>query len=456
MEDEIKALRLQNKELADHAGVSQSQLFETTALLPPSVPGSAADLKEDEEPVSDGAGSLVFKQNLKNKTPRRGTFAPNPQAPSWSPSESTQKKGARVGVKPHGGGAPLRPPSSATKAEPSNRGLQNMSLVKASNPKPGVAAKEPEVWYVEDVKKALEHLYEMVKGTIVNIYKDGTPRVPDNQLSTREPATWHYLTELVNPGNPRHGTSHMKYLLSAQTYRRYILKRVILDYLFKKIFNPNVFFGFDPETDQRLLALQEEMSKLASKLIFCLIPRDSVPLSVLCYFVVFLLLLTNHHAIEENPRLTARQRQRTVAEHGRLIRLIVNHEKGNQFRSEQVQSHAKLLAAILRPMRNNTVSEEANLVALRIVINNAWNTMAKVWSSDMTLHWTFPKCGDKFSQATMECHNQVHLDRTPEALQSAQYRISLVVGPNVSLRDDRVDPILKSYSIRKAEILAMK
>lgn len=115
-----------------------------------------------------------------------------------------------------------------------------------------------------------------------------------------------------------------------------------------------------------------------------------------------------------------------------------------------------MLLAIMRPMRNTTVTDEMALKALRIFIKASYNMSMKIWSSNMTLHYYFPETGNKFSVATMDAKNGNILGGNPEHLQHSQYRISLVVGPTLTLRDDRETRFLKTFGIRKAEVLVMK
>lgn len=74
----------------------------------------------------------------------------------------------------------------------------------------------------------------------------------------------------------------------------------------------------------------------------------------------------------------------------------------------------------------------------------------------MTLHFQFPECASKFTMATMKPLNGQVLAASPEALQFNQYRISFVVAPIITLRDDREANLMRTYGVRKAEVIVMK
>ncbi|RYP84536.1 hypothetical protein DL770_005190 [Monosporascus sp. CRB-9-2] len=467
LEEEIKGLRLRNKELAEMAGVSESQaLVKASVNIPPSAPESAVGSKGKDDDASTAAGSVIRN---KEKGPQSTTFVPNPQAPSWTPSLKSENGDRAPTPGPYtirdGAKTPRIPafqnfpdnfafgsghPSQGVRGAPSpflvDRDGNEHVLPPSAFPPPGMESSanyspfgpgEPfgssgeeglmanphrkEHWNAGDVRTAIDRIYEMAKGTIVSNHKQGTPYVPDQMLSVQEPNTWVFLVNMVYPNKPE-GFSHMKYLLSVPAYRPYILQRVILDYIFKKMIAPVIFLGFTPEMDQHLHALQDQISSFA----------------------------------HGNQRTTSRNRQRVIEEHARLVKAILAHPNAKKFRDETVDRHAQMLAMILRPMRNNTVDDETALKSLRILVKAAWNTSTKIWSSNMTLHYYFPECGTKFAMATMEALNGNHLASSPEHLQFAQYRISLVVAPTLTLRDDREAGLLKTFGIRKAEVLVMK
>ena len=110
----------------------------------------------------------------------------------------------------------------------------------------------------------------------------------------------------------------------------------------------------------------------------------------------------------------------------------------------------------MKPMRGSQVTDEAGIKAMTILIKAAWNATCKIWTSKMTLHHYFPDCGTKFAIATMSALNGQLLATTPAQLQFNQYRISFVVAPTLTLRDDREANFMRTFGIRKAEVIVMK
>lgn len=291
--------------------VSPSDGTETSdPFLPPSVPQSSASVEENDDVESRMTDDIVFK----GKTPTRDTFRPNPKAPIWAPSVTSDGKKTEAtpsrSAKKASGGVPLhRLPdeiesahSGSSKASPAPTG--NTERAEIVSPFPaakqktqpffpgpaheasntaggdnsnatysGIVTKRPETgdpnrpedWTAEDVRAAMSHLYEMARGVIVNKFRPGETNVPDEMLSTQEPNTWAYLNNLIYPGKPE-SAAHLKYLLSIMAYRPYVMERVLLDYTFKKMMSPGIFLGFTGEMDKHLAALQEQILNYTGKL----------------------------------------------------------------------------------------------------------------------------------------------------------------------------------------------
>lgn len=69
-----------------------------------------------------------------------------------------------------------------------------------------------------------------------------------------------------------------------------------------------------------------------------------------------------------------------------------------------------------------------------------------------TINFFFPDTGGKFSAASMICRNDPAKD--PLAIQQKQMRLSLVVTPVITARDDRGNKIVAS-TLHKALVLCM-
>ena len=471
----------------------------SSAERPPSAPQSTTsskDTDDDDDDIVSYTGSFVYK--------KRALFTPNPLAPTWTPaqkndkakmtsatSDSTQNtshtpRGAPLYPRSDSPYAPLKTGTPAAKPQnPAHHYFPVPSVSEADSERvafppgppsfpaidttgrtvypnadpdepfgntPEDALGNPDAardWAVDDVRSAVNHLYELAKGIIVNQFRDGSPNVPDHMLATSEKQTWRYLLDMVYPGKPE-GYSHMKFLLGVGAFRPYILERMMLDYIFKKIIAPVIFLGFTPEMDSHLNALQKQIGGFASEL-----PPPSRPLPAgLPYFIGT--MLTDAAITDDDPSKVSRGRQRVISEHARLVKAILTHRDATKFKMETVDFHSAILTSIMRPMRCSKVTDDSATKAMNILLKASWNATCKIWTSKMTLHYYFPDCGTKFGIATMTALNGQQLASTPEQLQFNQYRISFVVAPTLTLRDDREADFMRTFGIRKAEVIVMK
>ncbi|KAI1811004.1 hypothetical protein GGS20DRAFT_588950 [Poronia punctata] len=114
------------------------------------------------------------------------------------------------------------------------------------------------------------------------------------------------------------------------------------------------------------------------------------------------------------------------------------------------------MSILLGPCRSQTVTPETATKSLRIMVSACLDISMKIWSSGKTLHYVFPECAHKFSPGTMEALNGHHMASSPEELVNSQCRVSLVVTPTTTLRDDRDHKRMMCYPIHKAQVLVMK
>ena len=429
-------------------------------------------------------------------------FTPNPRAPTWTPaqksgkdkmtsatSDSTQNtsqtpRGAPLYPRSDSPYAPLKTGTPAAKQYPTQHFLPVPSISEADSERvafppgppsfpaidmtgrtvypngdpdepfgntPEDALGNPDAardWEVDDVRSAVNHLYELAKGIIVNQFREGVPNVPDHMLAASEKKTWLYLLDMVYPGKPE-GYSHMKFLLGVTAFRPYILERMMLDYIFKKIIAPVIFLGFTPEMDSHLNALQKQISGFASELR----SPHAPPTEFSCFTRT---MLTTPPITDDDPSKVSRGRQRVISEHARLVKAILTHRDAAKFKMETVDYHSAILTSIMKPMRSSKVTDDSATKAMNILLRASWNATCKIWTSKMTLHYYFPDCGTKFGIATMTALNGQQLASTPEQLQFNQYRISFVVAPTLTLRDDREANFMRTFGIRKAEVIVMK
>lgn len=124
-------------------------------------------------------------------------------------------------------------------------------------------------WDHGDVKAAVEHIYEITKGYVVRCHDKPPAFIHDKNLVLDDPDAWSYMISLAY--SPTfHGASHMNFLLNEPHYRPYIIERMIVDYIFNKMFSPSIFMGYSASTDTHLEALQDQIVILGSCKFTCL------------------------------------------------------------------------------------------------------------------------------------------------------------------------------------------
>ncbi|KAI0467878.1 hypothetical protein F4859DRAFT_525031 [Xylaria cf. heliscus] len=395
---------------------------------------------------------------LAAQKPKKDNFVPNPQAPAWAPPGRAQASAnarplPQVKTEPqedsssgnsgevilytghgnqnrsmtpyvgpaaaaHGGGAPtsIRTPFGIVFGE--------YPTVEENSRLPGdkMIPRDKEEWDAVDVQRALAHLYDLCKGYVANCHMHKPPNVAFSKLKEQESYTWHYLMQQVYK-DPEHAANHLAYLLSTKAFVPYLLQRTCVDYLLKKLLTPQVFLGFSDQMDGHLQALQSQLANIADN-------RDR---------------LTHN-----------RNRQRVIEDHAKLIKAIAMSKEVSEFRKRTVDRHANIMSALLDPCRAQGTSADVAHKSLRIMVAACWDISIKVWSSGKTLHYVFPECANKFSPGTMEALNGHHMAGSPEELVTSQCRVSLVVTPTMTLRDDRDVARMQCHAIHKAQVLVMK
>ncbi|KAI0008403.1 hypothetical protein F4779DRAFT_618620 [Xylariaceae sp. FL0662B] len=463
LELEIKRLRSRNAELANMAGVPAGDALVESAEFPsPSVPGSFKNANLPEGSLknrSSGEQGLsstdreellaLLKKNhgIKDEdNPRLSSnFKPNPKAPVWNPflrkgspgpaprtagpsrgallkGKEKEKLDSSAGITraennrtPGRPGRPFHPP--AQPKSPKTPGNVPGALVKRSG-----IARDKEYWDVEDVRAGIDHLYGIIKGYIVNCHmKSEPPKVLPHMLEVKEAATWNYMKNLLY-SNPQQAESHLRFLMGFPGFRPYIVMRISLDYLYTKMISPQLFLGFSPEMDAHLYALQEQISTFK----------------------------------QGSTGSYVRARQRVIDEHARIIHHAMKAPGMAKFRTETIERHATMLAMILQPLRCVSATDEEAIKSTRIMATITWDISSKIWITGMTLHYSFPECGNKFSTETMVAVNADQVKRTAEQLQYEHWRISFVVAPIMTIRDEREEGEIRTSNLRNAEVVIMK
>ncbi|KAI0555893.1 hypothetical protein F4679DRAFT_590865 [Xylaria curta] len=460
LESEVKALRSCNTGSSAGEFSSPSQPASVNNVADGDCESKSPKLQKklmDHEAVAllTGLYKTAEQARIADQKPKKDSFIPNPQAPVWAPmgrpqvstnarpypqakteqheDSSSRNSGEVILYTGHGnqnkaltpyvgpaahGGAPtsIRTPFGTVMGE--------YPTVDENSRLPGdkMIPRDKEEWDAVDVQRALAHLYDLCKGYVANCHMHKPPNVAFSKLKEQESYTWHYLMQQVYK-DPEHASNHLAYLLSTKAFVPYLLQRTCVDYLLKKLLTPQVFLGFSDQMDGHLQALQSQLANIADN-------RDR----------------PTHN----------RNRQRVIEDHAKLIKAIAMSKEVSEFRKRTVDRHANIMSALLDPCRAQGTSVEIAHKSLRIMVAACWDISIKVWSSGKTLHYVFPECANKFSPGTMEALNGHHMASSPEDLVASQCRVSLVVTPTMTLRDDRDAARMQCYAIHKAQVLVMK
>ncbi|KAI0843366.1 hypothetical protein F5Y06DRAFT_2408 [Hypoxylon sp. FL0890] len=463
LEGELKRLRTRNAELAEKAGEEPEDV---TVLRPdfssPSVPESH---EQNALPASPGKKDADSKKVLLNmlkdkygkvtgdEEPKHVPFC-NPNGPKWNAAAATsstqrpptmvagstqgnpsnwpavvrgEKSGlARYAEAGHGRTTVVhRGPSHAG---PSTQPPPMASSIAQHKDNTSIA-RHKDNWELGDIVGAIDHLEQLTKGYIVQCHPaEEPPKVENRLLPLQERATWQYLLHLISgpfiSGPQAH--NHMVYLMSVSSFRPYIIMRLALDYLHKKIISPQLFLGLDEGMDNHLRALQARIGTFTHMATFS----------------------------------GGRERQIVVNDHARIIRHAF--KDGNlaprmaKFRETSINYHTQVLSEVLKPLRAMSVQDDAAFRAVRIMVAGTWDISAKVWMSGMTLHFLFPDCGSKYGDGSMKAVNMAQFGVSSVELQFLQTRVCFAISPSLTVRDERDESNMICQRIRKSEVILMK
>lgn len=113
-------------------------------------------------------------------------------------------------------------------------------------------------WEPEDIQKGFGRLYEMMEGLVATQHCSPPFNDVDKMLHRSHPDTWNYILAMGLP-NPMQSATHMSHLLGDPQCRHFVIKRIVVDYLYNCLISPDAFRDFSDEMDGHLEALQEKM-----------------------------------------------------------------------------------------------------------------------------------------------------------------------------------------------------
>ncbi|XXG97801.1 fatty acid alpha-hydroxylase [Hypoxylon texense] len=473
LETEVKNLRARVANLAEKANVPVEEALnvETNDFPSPSVPsGSLPSHRSLDKEIKKDLLARLINPNATNLNEKESgdkdsgkssssSFKPNPKAPAWQPETAHGEKERYTTSPPDTqacsavGGPSNWPvvvgrdqqdidqysitPGASTSSSVVVRSRQAQPPAAAPTDKPeptgnasrpAKLARDKEKWSVQDVRDAVEYLYTMTKGYIVNCHlKAGDPpQVPYDRIEFDERPTWTYLLRLAYHSQQQSAV-HMRYLLSIDSYRQHILMRVVLDYVFKKMLSPRIFLGISPELDNHLAALQDQIAVLGQP------PEGS------------------------QTSTQARERQRVLDTHARVISHAMKSENADKFKDGVVKRHAEVLCRVLKPLRCTSADDDKAVRLLQLMTEVGWEISSKVWMSGMTLNFHFAECGSAYSFHTMDALNAGSLGYGVDELRNAHLRLSFVATPMLTIRDERYEnKDVVVHGVKKMGILIMK
>lgn len=241
------------------------------------------------------------------------------------------------------------------------------------------------------------------------------------RLRKDSPSVFSYMCDLVYPGRGRKvGKSHVSFLLNDDVSRPFLVERLLTQHITQVMFQAEGWEGYEPSVDK-------EMASLSARL------NDSTG-------------GTNHSKTHERQAMVNRQAE--------LVKSMVKHPKWKEFRNYKVNDHyqrfKKFVGPFLPPGPKSDIRDEA-LFDLFSIAEKAWAIAQMGWESRMTYVYLWSETCSKFVEAN---HKAVNSDMTGQMLQQRQMRISLVVTPGVTMRDDsRMN--IGTKLVRRSDVLVM-
>lgn len=134
-----------------------------------------------------------------------------------------------------------------------------------------------------------------------------------------------------------------------------------------------------------------------------------------------------------------------------MIENLVHSPMFVNFRTEQLNYHAKRLRDMLGPLLNDDCARAEAGKEIGNIAAASWDLAVKMATSHLTFQIYFPDTNTKFSSATMIAKDN---NTEPARLQTSQTRLKLVVTPVITLRDDRGTTII-ARSLHPSCVLTM-
>lgn len=263
---------------------------------------------------------------------------------------------------------------------------------------------------------------EMWKGMFEKLFKSahGWAEIHCKQIvpgaveeATKEnPKLWDYILKVATCHKDYHAApKHAMFLLNSPDHRTHFISRLLLQYIEQEIFTWKFWLGWDDETDVQLNKLGPITDFMG-------------------------------HPVEQ--RRDARQQIRNLVEE------IVKDEDYSRFRQYKQNLHVGRFKDIAGPFVNPNPGKDVT-VGLHAIANNAMEISMKMMTSRLTFSFAWNECGVKFAH---DSHVALNTDLHGLSLQHKHTRISIVVTPHITYRDDTGRSILPR-GVAKAQVVTM-
>ncbi|KAK3947088.1 hypothetical protein QBC32DRAFT_385931 [Pseudoneurospora amorphoporcata] len=268
----------------------------------------------------------------------------------------------------------------------------------------------------------LTHLLTVVIRAFTHKYFAKPMPEVESRIRKESSSLFFYMCDLVYPGRGRKiGESHVSYLLNDDVSRPYLVERLLVQYIVTTMLQSDGWTGYEPSVDK-------EMASLSARL------KDTTGAQ-------------NHSKTHERQAMVDRQAE--------LVKKMVDHPKWAEFKNYKVNDHyqrfKKMVGPFLPPGPKSDVRDEA-LFDLFSIAEKAWAIAQKGWESRMTYVYLWSETCSKFMEAS---HHAVNSDVSGLVLQQRQMRISLVVTPGVTMRDDSRGMNIGTKLVRRSDVLVM-
>ncbi|KAK3392333.1 hypothetical protein B0T20DRAFT_444422 [Sordaria brevicollis] len=272
-----------------------------------------------------------------------------------------------------------------------------------------------------DFSQRLSHLLSLVIRAFCHKYFARPSPEVEPRIRNDSPSLFGYMCEVVYPNRGRKvGESHVSYLLNDDVSRPFLVERLLTQHITSVMLQAEGWQGYEPSVDKEMATLSAKLSDSGS---------------------------TNHSKTHERQAMVDRQAE--------LVEGMVKHPKWKEFKNYKVNDHyqrfKKLVGPFLPPGPKSDIRDEA-LFDLFSIAERAWEIAQMGWESRMTYVYLWGETCSKFVEQN---HNAVNSEMTGQMLQQRQMRISLVVTPGVTMRDDSRGMNIGTKLVRRADVLVM-